>query len=174
MENHKILVVYFSRPDENYNVGTVETGNTEILAKKLAESLNADIFAIVPEKPYPTDYQGCIAVATDERDQDARPAYIGEIDNWSEYDTIFLGYPIWWGDLPMIVYTFIENHDFTGKTVFPFNTHEGSGNAGTYDTLKEKLNGATVSGDGFNISGIKARTEDGVAKIIDWASQQKW
>ncbi|MBQ2638447.1 hypothetical protein IJF91_00020 [Candidatus Saccharibacteria bacterium] len=93
MKSGNTLVVYYSRPDENYNVGTVEVGNTELLAKEMTEQ--------------------------------SRPEYIGDIDI-SKYDNIFLGYPIWWGDLPMIVYTFLDKHDFSDKTVIPFNTHDGS------------------------------------------------
>lgn len=169
--NHKSLVIFFSRPDENYNVGDTKVGNTEILAKNLAEYLSADTFAIVPQEKYPADYQSCVEKATEEKDADARPAYIGEVENFDDYDTIFLGYPIWWGDLPMIVYTFLENHDFNGKTVIPFNTHEGSGNAGTFEALKAKLSTANVIGDGFNISGIKAREEEGKEKITSWAKE---
>ena len=126
----KNLVVYFSHPDENYGVGTVEVGNTELLAKEIIAKTSADEFKIVEMDKYPADYQEAVDRATKEKAEDARPEYVGDIDI-SDYDTIFLGYPIWWGDLPMVVYTFIENHDWAGKTVIPFNTHEGSGNSGT-------------------------------------------
>ncbi|MBQ3309323.1 hypothetical protein IJG78_01445 [Candidatus Saccharibacteria bacterium] len=88
----------------------------------------------------------------------------------ADYDTIFFGYPIWWEDLPMVVYSFIEKHDFSGKTVVPFNTHEGSGNAGTYETLKSLMPGAILKGDGFNMTGSMARTEEGIKKLDDWLS----
>lgn len=162
----KSLVVYFSRADENYNVGTVEVGNTELLAKEIAKQIGADEFKITPVKPYDPDYQVCVMQATDERNQNARPAYKGEIDI-AEYDTIYLGYPIWWGDLPMIVYSFLENHDFAGKTVKPFCTHEGSADGGTFATLKSKLATATVA-DGLAIAGHTARTEAGLEQVRGW------
>lgn len=163
----KSIVIYFSRGDEEYGVGNVHPGNTELLAKEIARIKNADEFKIVPEKPYPADYMQCVNLATAERNENARPRYVGDVD-LSAYDTIYLGYPIWWGDLPMIVYTFLESHDFSGKTVIPFNTHEGSGNSGTYGLIQNMLQTATVKGDGFNISGSSARTSAGLDKLRDW------
>lgn len=163
----KSLVVYFSRGDEEYNVGKVNPGNTELLAKEIVSKLGADEFKIVPVQKYPESYMDCVNLATKEKETDARPEYVGEVD-LKPYDTIFLGYPIWWGDLPMIVYSFIEKHDFNGKTVVPFNTHEGSGNSGTYEILKSKLAGANVIGDGFNMTGNKARTEEGIRELDNW------
>ena len=163
----KVLVLYFSRADENYSVGEVEVGNTELLAKEIVKKYNADEFKIEPVNKYPKDYQGAVELATKEGQENARPEYIGDIDI-SSYDTIFLGYPIWWGDLPMIVYTFLEKHDFSGKTIIPFITHEGSGDAGTYESLKEKMPEATFKGDGFTVFGSKARTEEGIEKLNSW------
>lgn len=163
----KSLVVYFSRGDEEYSAGNVSVGNTEILAKEIISKVGADEFKIVPVNKYPTGYQEAVELATKELQEQARPEYVGDVDI-SAYDTIFLGYPIWWGDLPMIVYSFLDKHDFSGKTVIPFNTHEGSGNAGTYQTLQMILNGATLKGDGFNMSGTTARSEEGVNKIDSW------
>jgi flavodoxin len=167
MPNEKTLVVYFSRADENYSVGIVEIGNTEILAKEIIAKTGADEFKIESKDKYPTDYQEAITRATEERRNNARPEYIGDIDI-SSYDTIFLGYPIWWGDLPMSVYNFIEKHDWNDKTVIPFNTHEGSGNSGTYETLKSKMPEATLKGDGFNMPGSTARTAEGIEKLDNW------
>ncbi|MBR2589146.1 flavodoxin [Candidatus Saccharibacteria bacterium] len=163
----KILVVYYSRGDENYNVGTITVGNTELLAKEIVAKTGADEFKIEPKVPYPASYQESVEKATEELTAQARPEYIGDIDI-SEYDTIFLGYPIWWGDLPMVVYSFLEKHDFTGKTVIPFNTHEGSGNAGTYEKLKEKLSNANVIGEGFNMTGVKSRKDEGIQELDAW------
>jgi len=164
----KSLVVYFSHPDENYNVGVISEGNTKLLGDALASAINADVFEITPETPYPTEYQACIEKATEEGSKSARPTYIGEVDNWDDYDTIYLGYPIWWGDLPMIVYTFLENHNWSGKTLMPFNTHEGSGNANTYEMIKATVPDANVIGDGWNITGVKARTPEGQQTLIDF------
>ena len=125
------LVVYFSHAGENYNVGVIEEGNTAKLAKVIAEQIDADLFEIVPVVEYPTVYDECLEVATQEQREGARPEYVGDVENWDDYDTVFLGYPIWWGEIPNIVYTFMESHDFAGKTVIPFNTHEGSGQSHT-------------------------------------------
>ena len=139
----KSLVVYFSRADENYGVGTITEGNTAILAKMIASKTGSDIFEIVPEKAYPKNYRECTNVAKDEQRKNARPAYKGDIDT-SGYDTIYIGYPIWWGDLPMVVYTFLENHDLNEKTIFPFCTHEGSGLSGTDNNIKRLYKNVTM------------------------------
>ena len=171
MSSEKILVVYFSRADENYNVGTVAVGNTELLAKEIVAKTGADEFKIEPKEKYPANYSEAIELATEERKNSARPEYIGDVDI-SSYDTIFFGYPIWWDDMPMVVYSFIEKHDWNGKTVMPFNTHEGSGNAGTYDTLKSKMAGAILKGDGFNMTGSAARTEEGIKQLDEWLERR--
>ena len=139
----KSLVVYFSRADENYGVGTITEGNTAILAKMIASKTGSDIFEIVPEKAYPKNYRECTNVAKDEQRKNARPAYKGDIDT-SGYDTIYIGYPIWWGDLPMVCYTFLEKHDLNGKTIVPFCTHEGSGLSGTDGNIKRLYKNITM------------------------------
>ena len=164
---NKSIVIYFSRADENYSVGNVEVGNTELFAKEIIKKTGADEFKITPKVAYPEDYQAAVDQATKERNEQARPEYVGDVD-LENYDTVFLGYPSWWGDLPMVVYNFIEKHDWSGKTVIPFNTHEGSGNSGTYEILKEKLSGATLKGDGFNLPGSTSRTDDGIKKLDTW------
>lgn len=166
MNNNKTLVVYFSRTGENYSVGEISVGNTAMMADYIAEHTGADKFEIVPVKAYPNDYQETVDIATEERNNNARPEYQGDIDI-SDYDTIFLGYPIWWGDMPMIVYSFLEKHDFPDKTVIPFNTHEGSGSSGTYQKIQGILSGAEVR-DGLALTGSTARTENGKAQTLDW------
>lgn len=157
----KALIVVFSRAGENYGVGKVAVGNTERMANVIKETTGAAMFKIEPTNPYPEGYEETKAIVQQERTENARPAYVGDVEGWAEYDTVYLGYPIWWGDLPQIVYTFIENHDWRGKTVIPFNTHEGSGSAGTYETLKAKLVGANVK-DGLAIAGsqVDGATEE--------------
>jgi flavodoxin len=132
----KSLVVYFSRADENYNVGKVEVGNTELLAHEIAAKTGADEFKIEPVKAYPENYMECVELATREKESGARPEYVGDVADFSQYDTVFLGYPIWWGDLPMVVYSFIEKHDFGGKTVIPFATSGGSSIKKSCEDLK--------------------------------------
>ena len=153
-----VLVVYFSHAGENYNVGVIEEGNTAKMGKIIAEQMNADIFELVPVVEYPMDYDSCLDVATEEQRTDARPEYVDEIENWDQYDTVFIGYPIWWGEIPNIVYTFMEAYDFTGKTVIPFNTHEGSGQARSQRDIEELLTNATVL-KGLAVRGSKAQND---------------
>ena len=168
--NHA-LVVYFSRTGENYTVGTISTGNTAIVGDLIAESVGADVFEIVPVTPYPDNYNDCLEVATQEQRANARPEYTGEVADWEDYDVVFFGYPIWWGDLPMIAYTFLENHDWTGKTVIPFNTHEGSGQAGTQRIIGNLCSGATVL-DGLAVQGNTAQNDRAATEksVNDWLS----
>ena len=163
------LVAYFSRAGENYNVGVIEEGNTAKLAKIIAEQTGATLFEIVPTVAYPQSYDECLEVASEEQRTDARPEYLGDVEGWDAWDTVFIGYPIWWGEMPNIVYTFLEAHDFAGKTVIPFNTHEGSGQAGTQKDIERALPGATVL-KGLAVQGAKAQSDpDGTARAVsDW------
>ena len=166
----KILVAYFSRAGENYNVGTVSEGNTAKLAKEIATQTGGDLFEISPVNTYPESYDEMLTVATQERTNDVRPEIRNPVENFEQYDIIFIGYPIWWGDLPMILHTFMESYDFTGKTVIPFNTHEGSGQSGTQRTINEKLSDATVL-QGLAMRGSTAQelTCDGTdATVKNW------
>lgn len=166
-----ILVTYFSHAGENYNVGVIEEGNTAKLAKVIAEQTGADLFEIVPVVDYPHSYDECLEVATAEQREGARPEYVGDVENWDQYDTIFIGYPIWWGEIPNIVYTFMENHDFAGKTVIPFNTHEGSGQSHSQRDIVNTLPDATVL-QGLAVRGATAQNDaDATAKAVsDWLS----
>ena len=163
------LVVVFSHAGENYSVGVIEEGNTMKMAHIIAEQTGADLFELVPVVPYPTSYDECLDVATEEQRTDARPEYEGEIENWDQYDTVFIGYPIWWGEIPNIVYTFMDSYDFTGKTVIPFNTHEGSGQSHTQRDIEVLLTNATVL-KGLAIRGSKAQNDpDGTkADVTAW------
>ena len=164
-----VLVVYFSHAGENYNVGVIEEGNTAKMGKIIAEQMGADVFELVPVVPYPEDYDSCLDVATEEQRTDARPEYEGEIENWDQYDTVFIGYPIWWGEIPNIVYTFMEAYDFTGKTVIPFNTHEGSGQAHSQHDIEGLLTSASVL-KGLAVRGSKAQNDaDGTGTdVANW------
>ena len=167
-DNSDVLVVYFSRTGENYNVGNVEVGNTAMVASYIKEYLKCDSFEIVPVDKYPDNYDECTNLASKEKEDNARPKIADKIDNFDSYKTVFVGYPIWWGDLPMIMYTFLEEYDFDGKTVIPFNTHEESGDAGTCTTIQEKLPKATVKTNGLALDGKTARSDDGKQQTIDW------
>ncbi|WP_221658341.1 flavodoxin [Bacteroides salyersiae] len=150
-ENKKTLVAFFSRTGENYAVGNIEKGNTHIVAEMIAGKTRADIFQIETVNPYPDEYKACVEIAKTEKENNARPEVKGDV-KVEDYDIIFLGYPNWWGDMPMAIYTFIEKHNWNGKTVVPFCTHEGSGLSGTERKLKDACKGATVS-EGLAIKG---------------------
>ena len=167
--NSNILVVFFSHTGENYSVGVIEKGNTHIIADMIAEETGADMFEIQPKNPYPTTYNECTDVAKKEQNENARPKYIGSVDNMEQYDTVFIGYPIWWGDLPMVVYSFLESYDFSGKIVIPFCTHEGSGLSGTARNVANACPGATVL-DGLAIRGSTAQNKQSDAKsdVLKW------
>lgn len=166
----KKLVVFFSHTGENYNVGYIEKGNTHIVADMIADATGADIFEIVPEKGYPKSYNECIEIAKKELQANARPAVKGDV-KIEDYDVIFIGYPQWWGEPPMCVYTFIEKHDWNGKTVIPFVTHEGSGMGGTDRKIAAECKGAnTLTDKGLAIQGKIAQENQASAK----KSVEKW
>ena len=128
----KVLVAYFSRTGEQYSVGNITEGNTAIIAKMIANKTGGDLFEIkVKNDNYPKGYTELTEYAKVEMNQNARPEIVGKVDNFEQYDTIFIGFPIWWGDKPMPVYTFIDSYNFNGKNIVPFCTHEGSGFCGT-------------------------------------------
>lgn len=164
----KVLVAFFSRTGENYAVGNIAKGNTHIIAEMIAETTGGKLFEIAPVKEYPKTYDTCVEIAKKEKDANARPEVKGDI-SVEDYDIVFLGYPNWWGDMPMPVYTFIEKHNWAGKTVLPFCTHEGSGLSGTERKLKEACKGATVS-EGLAVKGSIAQNKQEQAK----KSVQAW
>ena len=150
-----ILVVYFSRTGEQYTVGVIDKGNTSIVAEMIAEKLDADLFEILPEEDYyPYTYNELLDVARKEQNDKARPAYQGPVPDLSQYNTIFIGAPVWWGDWPMILYTFFENEDLDRKTLIPFSTHEGSGLSG----FDRKL--ASACPDSTVLTGLAVRGND--------------
>lgn len=154
IDSSKVLVVYFS-----------ETGNTQKLAKIISDEVGGDFRRIETVKPYPTGEE-LFDYTKNERDKDERPE-LKELDiNIDDYDVIFIGYPIWWYTLPMPLYTFFDTYDFSGKTIVPFNTHEGSGDGGTYSTIKGWEKDATVL-DGLAIRGGDME-KDQTTKIQNW------
>lgn len=171
MKEKKILVAFFSRAGENYAVGHIEKGNTHIIAEMIAAETDGDLFHIEPVTPYPDDYTECTEVAKQELNVKARPAIKGDI-KVEDYDIIFIGYPNWWGDMPMPVYTFIEKHDWQGKTVIPFCTHEGSGLSATENKLKSACKGATVL-KGLAVRGATAQNKRDQARqsVKNWLSK---
>ena len=168
----RILIVCFSRAGENYNVGKIEKGNTEKLAEIIMEQTGGDLFRIETVIPYPESYDETLDIATREYQNDERPELTGQVESWEDYDIIFLGYPIWWAGLPMALHTFMESYDWQGKTVIPFNTHEGSGQAGTQQVIEDKLSGATVL-QGLAVRGSKAQNdaEGTAADVAAWLKE---
>ncbi|MDO4827539.1 MAG: flavodoxin [Bacteroidia bacterium] len=142
-ENKKVLVAYFSRTGENYGVGNITKGNTQIVAEMISGETGSDLFHIEPAVAYPDKYDDCVNLAKQELGSKARPAVKGNVQT-EDYDVIFIGYPNWWGDMPMPVYTFLEKHDWNGKTIVPFCTHEGSGLGSTTSKLQSACKGAKV------------------------------
>lgn len=174
MNTKKILVAFFSRTGENYAVGHIEQGNTHIVAEIIASATGGTLFRIEPATPYPDDYRACTEVAQREKRSKARPALVGDIAA-EEFDVIFLGYPNWWGDLPMCVYTFLEQHDWQGKVVIPFCTHEGSGLSDTENRLRTACRGASVL-NGLAVRGSVAQNEREKARkqVLEWLKQLKY
>ena len=170
--NNGILVVYFSRTGEQYTVGVIDKGNTAIVAEMIADATGADMFEVLPQEDYyPYTYKELTDVAKQEQNDNARPAYQGSVPDLSQYSTIFIGAPVWWGDWPMIMYTFFENEDLSGKTLIPFSTHEGSGLSGFDRKLSSACPDATVL-DGLAVRGNDAQNnQDSVRQSVnDWVS----
>ncbi len=151
------LIAYFSHRGCNYVNGRIidlETGNTERIANALRDKTRGDLFEIRAEKEYPRDYKECTLEAQKELRAEARPK-LAEIPDLSAYDTVFLGYPNWWGTMPMPVHTFLESADFGGKRIFPFCTHEGSGLGNSERDIRALCPAAEIR-PGLAIRGSKA------------------
>ena len=157
-ENKKVLVAFFSRTGENYGVGHIKIGNTHKVAEEIARQTNGTLFEIKPVKKYPDGYKDCVETAKEEKTSKARPAIKGKVKNMEQYDIIYLGYPNWWNDAPMPVYTFLESYDFSGKQIYPFVTHEGSGIGNSEQSIKTALPKATVNA-GLAIYGHTAQSD---------------
>ncbi|MFZ2948625.1 MAG: flavodoxin [Desulfuromonadaceae bacterium] len=130
MAHQKSLSVFYSRKGNNYVGGSIVNlpiGNTEVIAKKIQGLTGSDLFQIQTVKPYPEDYTETTRVAQDELSGNARPELTETLADMNSYEVIYLGYPNWWGTMPMAVFTFLDSYDFSGKTIVPYCTHEGSG-----------------------------------------------
>ena len=154
----KTLIAFFSRADENYFGGAmryVKVGNTEIVCNLITEMIPADTFKIEMKEPYSPVYMTCIEEAKKHLREKARPELVSVPDSINEYDTVVLAYPNYWGTVPMAVATFLEKLDFTGKTILPLCTNEGSGMGGSERDIKKFAPGATVK-KGLSITGSRA------------------
>ncbi len=164
----KCLIAYFSRNGQNYVSGRLvdlKVGNTEVVANTIQKITGGDMFHIEPVTAYPKDYAETTEVAKNELRAKARPKLTRQVENIGTYDVIFLGYPNWWGTMPMPVFTFLESHDFSGKTVVPFCTHEGSGMGHSEMDIVKACPKATVL-EGIAIHGTSASSA--ASNVSSW------
>ncbi len=152
----KVLVAYFSW-----------SGNTKVIAEEIRSVTGGDLFEIKAQNPYPEEYQACTEQAKQEKESNARPALTGKVVNMADYDVVFVGYPNWWGTMPMPVLTFLESYDFAGKTVVPFCTHGGGGEQNCFsDFRKVFANTKATVGDGFLCSG--GSVSSAKSRVASW------
>ena len=186
-ESSNVLIAYFSVPEDvdtegiDANAGASVVvregqvmGNLEYMADVIQQTIGGDLFRIETVEEYPLDHEPLVDQAAEEQDEEARPELSTQIENPDQYDTILLGYPTillgypnWWGDMPMALYTFLEEYDFSGKTIIPFTAHGGSGFSDTVDTIAELQPDAEVSDEGLSIS--RNDVADAQEEISSWA-----
>ena len=167
----KILIVYYSRKGENYWNGglkTIDKGNTERVAEFIQKTVGGELFEVETVKPYSESYMTCIEEAKQELRTNARPEIKAFPEHFEDYDTIFVGYPNWWGTMPMCMFTLLEKYDFSGKTVIPFCTNEGSGMGSSERDLKKICKNAKFK-RGLSIHG--AESENSEEKVSTWAKK---
>ena len=148
----KSIIIYFSRADENYSVGYIKKGNTEVIAEYIRDFTGADMFKVERKVPYARDYNTCIRESQNEQQNNERPELVKELANIDEYDTVYVGVPIYWGTMPNPMFTQLEKLDWQGKIIKPFTTHEGSGLGNVVSDLQKICKGAMVK-DGLAIYG---------------------
>ena len=162
-DSSSVLIAYFSW-----------SGNTEQVAQIIQQETGGDLFEITPATPYTDDYNELLDIAQQEQSDNARPELAGQVENWEQYDTIFVGYPNWWSDAPMAVYTFLESYDWDGKTLIPFNTSASGGFGRSLSGLEESASGVTIL-DGLSLTNLtinnKARTIEMTKKFEKAASR---
>lgn len=174
-----ILIAYFTA-DENTEADAVtsasvvavdskEKGRDRAVADMIQEVTGGDLFSIQTSVQYPADGGKLIDYASQEQSDDVRPELTAHIENLDGYDVIFIGYPTWWYDMPQVLYSFFDEYDFTGKTIIPFNVHNGSRFSGTISTIQELEPGATVVEDGFTVS--ERSVADAAEDVSAWLDQ---
>ena len=167
----KTLIAFFSRADENYFGGVmryIEVGNTEVAAGKIRDRIDAMVFKMEMKQPYSKEYNPCIEEAKRDLREKARPELVSIPESIDGYETIILGYPNYWGTMPMAVYTFLEAFSFDGKTILPLCTHEGSGMGSSESDIKKTCKGATVK-KGLALNGSSVGNAD--AQIEKWLQE---
>ena len=179
-ENSNILIAYFTVP-EDIDTNGIDAdsgasvvvkdeevlGNMEYMALTIQDAIGGDLFRIETKEASPLDHEPLVDQAAEEQDENARPELAAHIENPEQYDTILLGYPNWWGDMPQPLFTFLEEYDFSGKTIIPFNSHGGSGFSNTIEEIKELQPDANISDEGLSIS--RDKVADSVQDVTDWA-----
>lgn len=181
-DNENILIAYFSVPenvatdgiDANSGASIVVKnkdvlGNMQYMAMTIQEAIGGELFRIETKEKYPLEHETLVNQAKEEQNEEVRPELATHIENVEQYDMIFLGYPNWWGDMPQPLYTFLEEYDFSGKTIIPFNSHGGSGFSNTIEEIKKLQPNATVKDDGLSIS--RNDVADSEQEITDWAKE---
>ena len=179
-DNENILIAYFSVL-ENVDTDGIDAnsgasivvknkdvlGNMQYMAMTIQEAIGGELFRIETKEKYPLEHETLVNQAKEEQNEEVRPELATHIENVEQYDMIFLGYPNWWGDMPQPLYTFLEEYDFSGKTIIPFNSHGGSGFSNTIEEIKKLQPNATVRDDGLSIS--RNDVADSEQEITDWA-----
>lgn len=179
-DNENILIAYFSVP-ENVDTDGIDAnsgasivvknkdvlGNMQYMAMTIQEAIGGELFRIETKEKYPLEHETLVNQAKEEQNEEVRPELATHIENVEQYDIIFLGYPNWWGDMPQPLYTFLEEYDFSGKTIIPFNSHGVSGFSNTIEEIKKLQPNATVKDDGLSIS--RNDVADSEQEITDWA-----
>ena len=161
----KSIVIFFSHAGDNYSVGNIEVGNTKIVADYISEIAGAEQFEIVTHKYDGMAYTPLINLAKEEANKGELPPYEGHAPDLSQYDTVFIGGPVWWGTYPQVMFTLFKDINLDGKTVIPFTTHEGSGLASCVSDVRKAFPKANVT-QGFSIYGHEVRS--GRVKVEKW------
>lgn len=175
-----ILIAYFTMPEDVDPAGADAVagasivvrdgeilGNVEYMARTIQQAVGGDLLRIETVEEYPLEHEALVDFAAEEQEAGARPALATQIENLEQYDTIFLGYPNWWGDMPQALYTFLESYDLSGKTIIPFCPHGGSGFSRTQSTIAELQPNATVREDGLALS--RNDVADSAEQVTAWA-----
>ena len=153
-DSSSVLIAYFSW-----------SGNTEQVAQIIQQETGGDLFEIAPATAYTDDYNELLDIAQQEQSDNARPELAGQVENWEQYDTVFVGYPNWWNDAPMAVYTFLESYDWDGKTLIPFNTSASGGFGRSLSGLEESASGAAIL-DGLSFT--ERTLGDAQSEVTAW------
>ena len=169
--DEKSIVIYFSRADENYSVGYIEKGNTEVIAEYIKELSGADLFKVERKEPYPKDYQSCIEESKQEQLENKRPELKEYLEDISSYKVVYIGSPIYWGTMPNPMFTQLEKLNWSGKIIRVFTTHEGSGLANVVNDIKKICQGATILDDSLAIYGHNVLNSKD--KVSEWLTRKR-